>query len=112
EVALGPPVGPPLEDWVAPVRAAADHHAAELAALPDQASRWRRLCEINVRRQLAALSRTAIVRAAWERGQRLDLHGWIYELPTGRLVDLDVSTDGSDQGLVGSGAAGEGLAGR
>ncbi|HUO86202.1 MAG TPA: carbonic anhydrase, partial [Thermoanaerobaculia bacterium] len=47
EVALGPPVGPPLEDWVAPVRAAADHHAAELAALPDQASRWRRLCEIN-----------------------------------------------------------------
>ena len=93
QAALGPPLPSPLEEWIAPVREAAAAHDDELAAL-DPAARWRRLCEINVRRQLAALADTRTVRAAWERGQPLDLHGWLYELETGELVDLGVTTAG------------------
>lgn len=93
KAALGPAQPAPLEDWIAPVRAAAARHQDELAAL-DSDARWRRLCEINVREQVAALAAARIVRAAWERGQPLHLHGWLYELETGRLTDLEASTAG------------------
>jgi carbonic anhydrase len=72
QAAFGPPLPSPLEEWIAPVRAAARRHCDELAALPGDAERWRRLCEINVREQVAALRATRQARAAWERGQRLD----------------------------------------
>ncbi|HEX2163784.1 MAG TPA: carbonic anhydrase [Thermoanaerobaculia bacterium] len=96
QAALGPPQPAPLEGWIAPVRAAAARHRDELAAL-EPAARWRRLCEINVREQVAALAAGRIVRGAWERGQPLHLHGWLYELETGRLIDLEVSTAGPDE---------------
>lgn len=96
QAALGPPLPSPLEEWIAPVRAAARQHGELLSGL-DDAARWRRLCEINVRRQVAALRAARTVRAAWERGQPLSLHGWIYELETGRLVDLYVTTAGRER---------------
>lgn len=96
QAAFGPPLPSPLEEWIGPVRAAARRHGEALAGL-DEAARWRRLCEINVREQVSALGATRTVRGAWECGQRLDLHGWIYELETGRLVDLDVTTAGPER---------------
>lgn len=96
QAAFGPPLPSPLEEWIAPVRAAVRRHRDELDALPDDGLRWRRLCEVNVRDQVAALRATRLVRGAWERGQRLHLHGWIYELESGRLSDLGVTTAGSE----------------
>jgi carbonic anhydrase len=93
QAALGPELPAPLEQWIAPVRAAAAAHEDELAGL-DPAARWRRLCEINVRAQVASLCATRTVRAAWQRGQPLDVHGWLYELESGRLVDLGMTTAG------------------
>jgi carbonic anhydrase len=95
QAALGPPLPSPLEEWIGPVRAAARRHEELLAGL-DDAARWRSLCEINVRDQVAALGACRIARAAWERGQRLDLHGWIYDLESGRLSDLGVTTAGPE----------------
>ena len=39
-----------------------------------------RLCELNVAAQVENVCRTEIVRRAWERGQQLCVHGWIYRL--------------------------------
>jgi carbonic anhydrase len=50
-----------------------------------------RLCELNVIEQVVNVSRTTIVQEAWERGQRLEVHGWIYGLKDGLLQDLGVS---------------------
>jgi carbonic anhydrase len=47
-----------------------------------------RLCELNVRQQVAALARTTVLRQAWKRGQPVDIHGWIYGLDDGLLRDL------------------------
>jgi carbonic anhydrase len=37
-----------------------------------------------------------IVRDAWNRGGKLIVHGWIYRLSDGKLKDLCVSVEGSD----------------
>jgi carbonic anhydrase len=50
-----------------------------------------RLCELNVIEQVANVCQTTIVQDAWERGQEVQVHGWIYGLHDGRLRDLDVT---------------------
>ena len=94
QAAFGPPLELPLESWLQHIRAVRRAHDDELKSLPDQAARERRLCELNVMAQVRAVSRVATVADAWERGQGLAVHGWVYDLHDGLLLDLDVSMDG------------------
>ncbi len=50
-----------------------------------------RLCELNVIEQVINVCQTTIARDAWERGQELAVHGWIYGLSDGLLRDLNVT---------------------
>jgi carbonic anhydrase len=77
----------PLGVWVEHVVAVLRRHREELDELDDEAA-FRRLCELNARAQVEALASSGIVLDAWERGQKLYLHGWIYDLATGLLTDL------------------------
>jgi len=54
-------------------------------------TRWAKLCEMNVMRQVETLSRTDVIRNAWSMRRRVTLHGWIYSLSDGLLRDLGVS---------------------
>jgi carbonic anhydrase len=40
------------------------------------------------------VGQTTVVRDAWERGQDLSIHGWIYRLDDGLLRDLKVGASG------------------
>ena len=91
QAAFGPSTTDPLEGWIAHVRAIRQLHADELASLPDDESRWQRLCELNVAAQVRILGEIPIIVRAWERGQQLAIHGWIYDLRDGLLRDLGVS---------------------
>ena len=67
---------------------------AALDAAADAAARVKLLCELNVVEQVANVCRTTIVQDAWERRQKLAVHGWIYGLDDGLLRDLDVCVTG------------------
>jgi carbonic anhydrase len=54
-----------------------------------------RLCELNVIEQVVNVCRTTVVQEAWERGQALEVHGWVYGLKDGLLKDLGVSVGGA-----------------
>jgi carbonic anhydrase len=62
----------------------------ELAQITDGAERFNRLCEINVIEQVANAETTTVL-DAWEREQKLAVHGWIYGITDGLLRDLDVT---------------------
>ena len=47
-----------------------------------------RLCELNVAAQVRQLAHSPILQRAWDRGQMVSIHGWIYGLGNGRLRDL------------------------
>jgi carbonic anhydrase len=87
--ALDPPTLGLVDNWLRHVRDIRLAHEDELSAIEDPVARYERLCELNVREQVRNLSRTTVVRAAWERGQQLWIHGWIYSLRDGLLRDLD-----------------------
>jgi carbonic anhydrase len=56
-----------------------------------------RLCELNVIEQVANTSKTTVVQDAWDRGQELSVHGWVYGLHDGLLRDLGMSVSAPDQ---------------
>src|SRR5262249_56617221 len=88
EAAFGPPLDGALERWIHLVRRVRSAHATELGRLPDQATRLRRLCELNVMAQVERVCRLPAVRDAWRRRQELAVHGWIYDLPHRLLPHL------------------------
>jgi carbonic anhydrase len=84
------------DNWlrhVGDVRAA---HTAMLESLPSD-SRHARLCELNVIEQAVNVCRTTVVRDAWERGQKLAVHGWCYGLSDGRIRDLGMDVGRPDE---------------
>jgi len=82
-----------VDQWLHPIRDIREKHKEVLDALRGDAERSDRLCELNVIEQVRQVVLTMAVRDAWQRGQRLTVHGWIYGLGDGRIRDLDVSID-------------------
>ncbi len=85
-----------IDNWLRHIKDAAHLHREELAKFEGQAKKDR-MCEINVEQQVANLCHSTIVQNAWNRGQTLTVHGFIYSLSDGLLRDLEQTvTDGSE----------------
>jgi carbonic anhydrase len=79
------------DNWLRHLQDVRHKHATLLAKAPSNAEAADRLCELNVVEQVANVCHTTIARDAWERGQELAVHGWIYGIGDGLLKDLDVT---------------------
>jgi len=85
------------DNWLRHVQDVHQKHERHLNAdLPPEV-RHNRLCEINVMEQVVNLCQTTIVQDAWERGQPLTIHGWVYGLKDGLLCDLGVTVSKLDE---------------
>jgi carbonic anhydrase len=82
-----------IDNWLRHVQDVVHQHTELLAKIDDENDRLDRLCELNVIEQVRNVGRTTIVQSAWQRGQELVVHGWIYGLQDGLLRDLEVSID-------------------
>lgn len=76
-----------VEGWLEPLRLLARIHQDELSPLPLD-HQVDRLVRINVEEQIDALAQHPVVRGAWDEGRRLVLHGWVYDLHSGRLEEV------------------------
>ncbi len=83
-----------IDNWLRHVQDVVHEHEGLLAKIADENERFDRLCELNVIEQVRNVGRTTIVQNAWERGQELGVHGWIYGLQDGLLRDLGCSLTG------------------
>jgi carbonic anhydrase len=79
-----------IDNWLRHVHDVCENHAS-LMNDTDPDARVNRLCELNVIDQVRHVCETTIVQDAWDRGQPLTVHGWIYGLEDGRLRDLGLS---------------------
>ena len=76
--------------WLRHVQDVHAKHVARIDALPVEV-RVDKLCELNVLEQVLNVSHTMIVQDAWQRGQDLTVHGWIYGLRDGLMRDLGMT---------------------
>jgi carbonic anhydrase len=79
-----------IDNWLRHVQDVVSKYEEVLSTL-DEDKRLDRLCELNVIEQVLSVGRTTIVQSAWQRGQEIVVHGWIYGLEDGLLRDLGVS---------------------
>jgi carbonic anhydrase len=80
-----------VDHWLHPIREVAYEHRHDLAAIPEETERLNRLCELNVMRQVRNVASDVFVQDAWARGQAISVHGWVYSLGDGLVIDLDVT---------------------
>jgi carbonic anhydrase len=84
------------DNWLRHLQDVRDKHTDRLKQLSDDDASHDALCELNVIEQVANVCATTIVQDAWDRGQDLTVHGWIYGIDNGLLHDLHFTVDSSD----------------
>jgi carbonic anhydrase len=79
------------DNWLRHVQDVHQKHEKYLGEVLPERDRANRLCELNVTEQVVNVAQTTVVRDAWERGQDLSVHGWVYGLHDGLLRDLGMT---------------------
>lgn len=78
-----------LNPWLRNIRDVYRIHKNELNAIIDEDKKYDRLVELNVKEQCVNLIKTAAVQKAY-RDRGLKVHGWVFDVHTGKLVDLKI----------------------
>ena len=80
-----------VDNWLRHVQDIIVKHQTYLDSFPTEQQRLDQLCELNVAEQVFNVCENTLVRNAWQRGQKLTVHGWIYGVEDGLLRDLALS---------------------
>lgn len=78
-----------LNPWLRNIRDVYRIHKEELNAIDTQEGKYKRLIELNVQEQCINVIKTADVQRAY-RKRGLTVHGWIFDIHTGFLIDLKI----------------------
>ena len=76
-------------NWLLHIRDIWFKHSSLIGKLSPE-KRADMLTKINVAEQVYNLGRSSIVQDAWARGAKLSLHGWVYDVNDGYLIDQGV----------------------
>ncbi len=83
------------DNWIRHVQDVRNRHHTWLDTVP-ATRRVNALCELNVVEQALNVCQTTVVQDAWQRGQELTVHGWVYGLQNGLLQDLTMTVSRLD----------------
>lgn len=86
-----------VDNWLRNIRDIYAHHKIELEGISDPKKRSKRLVELNVIQQVLNICHTTIIQEAWFHHQSLQVHGWVYDMESGILKDLNVSMSNIEQ---------------
>lgn len=79
-----------VDNWLFPIKDIYRENRRELESMTYD-PRLDRLCELNVIEQVRNLAKSHTIQEAWNRGQQLTIHGWIYSVKDGLVRDLEVT---------------------
>ncbi len=86
-----------IDNWLRHIQDVMRKHEGFLSAIESEEMRFERLCELNVVEQVTNVCETTIVQDAWQHGQAVNVHGWIYSLSDGLMRDLKIQVKNSAQ---------------
>lgn len=81
-----------LNPWLRNIRDVYRTHSDELRAITDEEQKYDRLVELNTQEQCVNLIKTAVIQKAI-RQRGLKVHGWVFDVHTGKLIDLNIDYD-------------------
>ena len=81
-----------LNPWLRNIRDVYRLHKEELDVIEDEKQKYNRLVELNVQEQCVNVLKSADVQVAYRAG-KLSVHGWVFDMHTGNLIDLNLDFD-------------------
>ncbi|MEX0680051.1 MAG: carbonic anhydrase [Balneolales bacterium] len=85
-----------IDNWIRPIKQIYEDHKHEFKNLSDEET-VNRLCEWNVRQQVMNIAQTPVLQKAWQQQQKISVHGIIYHLKNGELLDMECSIHHADE---------------
>ncbi len=91
KAALNPSDMGQLNSWLQTLRDVYRFHQKELDSITDQQKRFDRLVELNVKEQCINIVKIDHVQRAWYKTGYPYIHGWVFDVRTGELRDLEIN---------------------
>lgn len=79
-----------MNPWLRNIRDVYRLHHDELNAIKDETERYNKLVELNVEEQAFNVIKTAVVQKSYLASGYPIVHGWIFDVSSGELIDLDI----------------------
>ncbi|MHA4868161.1 carbonate dehydratase [Duganella sp. PWIR1] len=86
-----------VDNWLRHVQDVHQKHERYMGTVVNEQRRSERLVELNVVEQVSNVCATTIVQDAWDRGQDLTVHGWVYGINDGKLQDMGIAVNALNQ---------------
>lgn len=83
-----------LNPWLRNIRDVYRLHREELNAITDEHKKYDRLVELNVEEQCFNVIKTVAVQRSYIENRFPVVHGWVFDLNTGVLKDLQIDFEG------------------
>lgn len=80
-----------IDNWLRHIEDVHRFHQEELDSISDPKEKADLMSELNVKEQVLNVSKTTILKNAWENNQDITVHGFIYNIHDGIIKDLNVS---------------------
>lgn len=84
-----------IDNWIRHIKDSYTFHKSHIESAKNEKERFDRFVECNIERQVLNLATTTIIQQAWNNGQKLSIHGWVYRLDSGLINDLGISISSS-----------------
>ena len=82
-----------LNPWLRNIRDVYRLHQSELSSISDEDAKYRRLVELNVQEQCINVIKTAVLQKHYLNTGFPTVHGWVFDIHTGELIDLNIDFD-------------------
>ena len=80
-----------LNPWLRNIRDVYRLHKQELNNIKNEDDRYNRLVELNVEEQCINVAKMAVIQKAYIKNNYPIIHGWVFDVATGKLIDLKVN---------------------
>jgi carbonic anhydrase len=86
-VLQGKDTGPAVKEWLKNLRALYEANQSSLRGLPFE-EQEKVLSELNIRQQVINLSKSAVIKKAWEKSDAPAIYGWYLDLASGTFQEV------------------------
>ncbi len=93
KAALNPSDMGQINSWLQNLRDVYRLHAKEIKLITDPVKRFDRLVELNVLEQAINVLKIDHVQKVWSQGGELKIHGWVFDIRSGKIIDLNLNME-------------------
>ena len=85
-----------LDNWLAHIKDVYISNKEEIDSVEGEVEKWKKYVEVNVKAQVDNVARLAFIQEEWKNGEFPYIHGWVFDVETGKIKDLGLTINTAD----------------